>query len=705
VSELLTQLTTTARAAFLEDWEADFAPRVKRSVNQCAIECRIVGAGTSPLAPHDIPYARTAHLFPHLPRVMDSVDEPGIRIVAYWGARRDGKTDLSKNIIIRTVLDDPGNIYDIHPREDDAALYSEQEIEPLIELCMPRYFVPKKSRDSGRTIEFKKFKGGYIRIFSAESSTKFHGTSVPVVLIHELDKTKKESIEKAFGRTTGFPNAIIYVESTGTFAAEINAKTGEKIYRSNIESVYDMGDKQNWFCQCRACGLLQRLYYEQIQPLKDKPEKAFYLCARCGADHDARQWRDMAAGGDWFPTAGLSETQLKDIEHTHHLATPLDSTVRSFWRNCYASLLPHHEAYESKLHEFLALGQAAMKGTIEKRIIWTQEDKAELWNPEGEGETPPAWKPIFDRREEYGLTVPQQGLFLTAFVDVHLNRLETGWRVFGREEESWGMDHTVTAGNVHSRETWRALALELTRPWKHASGKEIRLGMAFIDGGKWPDEVYNFFVMIAAFLNGQHPLHMQALEFFKDISPACIQQLSGHVRAAKGMGQHGHAIVNRKMQTVGKVLKGHHVGTWGAKDRIYERLRLENNTNTGADSTLHSIGAGTNSLPGFMHYNKRYQEEFFQQLTCEQVTIAFLGGEEVRKYDNPKRLRNEALDIEVGCLAALHLHTQNFDALAEQLAPVQAAPQPQQIQQPQPKVPQQTQRSKGGSWVTKGLKW
>lgn len=711
MSALLQQLTTHAHSQFLEDWETDFTPRIKRPVSQWAHECRIISAGTSPLATlqtGDIPYAQTEHLFPHLPEIMDCADDPSIRIIVYWGARRDGKTDLSKNIIGRTVHDCPDNIYDVHPTIDNASLYSTADLEPFIDACCSGYFVDKKSRDSGRTIEFKKFKGGYLRIFSAESLSKFHGTSVGVVLFHELDKASAEAIEKAFGRTTGFPNAIIYVESTGTLAAEIDAKTGKKIYRSNIEAAYDQGDKRNWFCQCRVCGFLQRLYYDQIKYPGKQIERAYYVCARCDGGHDERQWQRMAANGMWYPTAGLNSDQLKRIEDNHHLARAVDPTVRSYWRNCYASLLPHHSAFKSKLHEFAAKGLAAMAGTVEARKIWIQEDKAELWNPEAEGETPPAWEPIYKAREDYGPVIPLPGLYLTAFVDCQLNRLEAGYRAWGREEESWGMDHVTLEGNVRTREVWRALALELTRPWKHASGSEIRLGMAFIDGGKWPDEVYNFFVMIAAFLNSAHPMHSTAREFFNGIDGARIQQLAGHVRASKGFGQHGHAIVNRKMMTVGKVLKGHHIGTWEAKDRIYERLRIENGVSVSPDQKIHghaNVGEGDKERSeigaGRMHFNKRYSEEYFQQLTAEQVTISFEKGEEIRKYDNPKRVRNEALDIEVGCLAAFHLHPRNMDALAEQLQAIRELSEKKKVAP----VAQNVKNSGGGNWALGKMKW
>ena len=629
----------------------NYAPRLRRKPSVWATEQRIIAAGTSPLT-HGTDIRYDHAIMPHCVEPMDAADDPTIRKIVLWWPIRDGKTlGVCSNIIGRTVTDAPANIYSVHPTEDNADAFSNGDIEPMIEACLKDCFVEKKSRDVGRTIEFKKFKGGWLRIFSANALTKFHGTSVGVLLLHELDKLNPEAIWKAFGRTTGFSDAIIVMESTGTLAAEITPE-GKKIYRSNIEEAYDQGDKRKWFCACRKCGYLQTLKYEQIKYPPGSPQSARYHCEACGWQHYAAAWRKLAASGKWYPTAGLSEAEEKDIARNYHNARAIDPSVRSYWRNGFNSLLPHSKGYKSKLHQFVAEGESAMNGGKEQKMTWLNEVKAELWNPESEGEAPPAWKPIFERRESYGLIVPQGGLFLTAFVDVQKYRLETGWRAWGRNEESWGMDHKVIDGYVGDKSTWDELIKELSRKWEHAWGAEMKLGFALIDGGKWPDQVYAFFQR----LGKTHP-HLAWAK----------------VRASKGFGQHGHPIVTRKPMTVGKVLKGHHIGTWEAKDRIYERLRMEKRKPDDLGITIvdkfdeHGKGVINRTCEGVMHYNERFSEEFFQQLTVEQVTVTFEKGQEIRKYINPKNMRNEALDIEVGNLAAFRLHPRNLDMLYDQL--------------------------------------
>jgi phage terminase large subunit GpA-like protein len=244
------------------------------------------------------------------------------------------------------------------------------------------------------------------------------------------------------------------------------------------------------------CDALQFILYQQFAWPKGHMAKAVLLCNRCDAEHNEKQWRQFQRDARWYPTAGLSADQLQDIARHHGKARAIDPTVRSYWRNGFNSLLPTGKGYKSKLHEFVAEGESA-KTSPKKLKTWKNEVAAELWDPSTEGEAPPPWKPIYDRREDYGLTVPAGGLFLTAFVDCQLNRLEIGWRAWGRNEESWGMDHVVLDGHVRDPEVWQMLRHELARKWQHESTAELTLGMAFVDGGHYAEDVYRFFQNLA----------------------------------------------------------------------------------------------------------------------------------------------------------------------------------------------------------------
>jgi hypothetical protein len=58
--------------------------------------------------------------------------------------------------------------------------------------------------------------------------------------------------------------------------------------------------------------------------------------------------------------------------------------------------------------------------------------------------------------------------------------------------------------------------------------------------------------------------------------------------------------------------------------------------------------------PGYCHFPIALQQEFFNQLTTEEVRTRFVRGHPVRYWFKPSGKRNEALDRRVYALAALH---------------------------------------------------
>jgi phage terminase large subunit GpA-like protein len=105
-------------------------------------------------------------------------------------------------------------------------------------------------------------------------------------------------------------------------------------------------------------------------------------------------------------------------------------------------------------------------------------------------------------------------------------------------------------------------------------------------------------------------------------------------------------------------LPGSHVWTVGvdtAKDSIYSKLKV------------------TAPGPGYCHFPIAYQQEFFNQLTSEEVRTRFLRGHPVRYWFKPSGKRNEARDRRVYALAALHARPVPWEVLLLD-APTQPPP-------------------------------
>lgn len=568
---------------------------------------------------------------PHTIEQMEACDDPSVNLIVIWAGIRDMKTTAAMNAIGRTVTDDPGGIFSVWPTQADRDKFSADDLTTMIETSLLEYFPERKSRDSGNTKEFKKFPGGSIRLPSAGSKTAFRGSTVKVLHMPEVDGWEDtESLYKAMGRTLGMADAIKIMESTGTIASE-EGNGGEIIWHSVIAEHYDQSDQRKWFVECAECRELSIIYYPQIRADSGNLSEARWHCPRCDRGHTEAEWFRAAQGGLWLPTAGLSLDDLLFIRQSHRDAKAKRPEVRGYWRNGFNSLLPTAKGYATKLHEFLAEGEAAKRST-EKLKTWTNEIAAELWSLDRTGETPPPWTPIFERRENYGLTIPERALFLTSFTDCQLTRLECGWIAWGRNEESWIIDHTVLDGHVRDPEVWRLLRRELGRRFKHALGCEMALGFGFIDAGQYADDVYRFLQELA-----------------RNPEPG----VTGKVRASRGVGRHAHPVVDGVYKSISKNLSGHWIGTWEAKDRIYERLRMTPEP----DDERH----------GIIHLNERITEEACRQMVSETVTVTIEKGVEVRKYENKKQVRNEWLDILVGNLAAMRLRPRAWDLLEADL--------------------------------------
>lgn len=628
--------------------------REKRKPSVWAKEVRKIAAGQSPLSGgRDIPYRH--EIMPHAIEPMDAVDDPEVNLIVLWMARRTGKTEgICGNIIGRTITDDPGNILDVWPVEDSSYKYSRDVIEPMIEATpeLTEVFVRKKSRDSGRTLDYKRFQGGSLYIINAGSKSKTRGMAIKVALLHEVDAYPTSSqgegdpIAKALGRTEGFGEAIKIIESTGTFAASIDPVTGKKIYQSNIEMWYDRSDQRKWFCRCRSCGERHWLKWEQIRKLTRKSgEIYYYVCQDCDADHNEAQWRQMVAGGVWMPTA------------------PFVNGIRGYWINGFNSLLPKGKGYRSKLHQFGVEGEQALNGKPEEKQVWINEVKTELVSL-SEGEDPPAHQAILDGREDYAIVtstgeekilVPKAGVVITAMTDLHSNRLEIEWRAWAKNEESWGLGHYVLFGDTNRVDVWEEWTRHLQKKFPHELGGMAGLNLAFIDGGWNADPILATLVKLR--------LHN-------------VPGVSGKILVSKGVPE-WTSVIFKQWANIKDKLKGVHIGTWRAKSIIYERLRWHSAKEKPSD--------------GFIHFGKNYSDEYIRQVVSEKAVIQIIKGKEVETFKNPENNRNEALDLLVGNLAAFRRKRWDFELLEKDLT-VTAAPE-RKRETPKPAV---AQTNRGG---------
>ena len=213
---------------------------------------------------------------------------------------------------------------------------------------------------------------------------------------------------------------------------------------------------------------------------------------------------------------------------------------------------------------------------------------------------------VMSRAEDYGTDpVPNGVIVITAGVDVQGDRLEAEIVGWGAGEESWSLQYLTLLGDPNRIDVWEQLEEALDQNFLTESGVELRVSATCVDSGASTAAVYNW------------------------IAP----RQGRRIWAVKGMNQPGRPIAGRPS----KVDKGRvnliPVGTDTAKELIMARLKI------------------TNPGPGYCHFPRSYQEEYFYQLTAEKAVQTYKAGVP-RIVWRKIRKRNEALDCRVYALAA-----------------------------------------------------
>lgn len=240
-------------------------------------------------------------------------------------------------------------------------------------------------------------------------------------------------------------------------------------------------------------------------------------------------------------------------------------------------------------------------------------------------------EPLMERREAYVAQVPAGAYVLTCAVDVQKDRLElevVGW---GTLEESWGVERRTIWGDPTDPAVWRDLDALRESEYVHESGTKLRIAATCIDSGYLQNMVFDY----------------------------CRKRRGQRLWPTKGLPGEGKPIAPRpKNQRLAQDFRGVdvvNVGTFEAKHLVYTRLQK------------------TEPGPGYCHFPAEYEQEFFLQLTAERLVTTFERGVQKREFRNIRR-RNEALDIRVLNLVAVHLLNPSWGALARQFnweAPVE----------------------------------
>ncbi len=279
----------------------------------------------------------------------------------------------------------------------------------------------------------------------------------------------------------------------------------------------------------------------------------------------------------------------------------------------------------------------AAKRSPETLKTWINTSLGETWEEDAEridGHS------LMSRLEDWPAPqAPDAVLVVTAGVDIQDDRIEVERVGWATEEESWSLDHRIFYGDPSSPDLWATLDEYLLTPTLRFDGSEMPVHATCVDsGGHHTQAVYRF----------------------------CAERLRRRVYAIKGLGGSGKPVWPKRSSKNNKARANlFMVGVDAAKDSIYARLKIDQ------------------PGPGYCHFPKGRDPQWFEQLTSEQIQTKYVKGFPQRVYVLPSGKRNEALDLRVYAYAALQSLSVRWGAM---MADRQAA-RPPRLETPTNDIP------------------
>lgn len=595
--------------------EKGLKPQPKTSTSVWADSYRMLSAGIS-AEPGRWKTARA----PYQQEIMDAFTQSGVNKVVVMSSSQIGKSDIMNNVIGRFAHLDPCPIMMIQPTIEMAEDFSKSRIAPMIrdtKVLNGLFYDIKskngkgeaKTRDGNNTILSKIFPGGRLIMCGANSPAGLASRPVRILLADEVDRFpasaggEGDPVGLAEKRMTTFWNRVMGLFSTPTNEGE-----------SRIADEYLAGTQEEWQHQCPNCGEYHALRYVDME--------ADY------SEHEDKKKRKIIVVNDvkWVcPDCGFkfSEQEIKTTLQKYVPQNPeaIQNGIRSFWLNAFTS---PWLSWKQIMTEWL---EARGDANREKVIVNTR-----FGEPYSLNDNTIDALPLMKRREQYGATLPDGVLLLTAAVDTQDNRLEyevCGW---GFGEECWGIVKGMILSKPDEAATWQELNGILDRIYTFADGTGMKIARTFIDsGGHYTEFVYRY----------------------------CEKNLGSGRFPIKGYANRpGIPLVYKLGKDVACKVPLVILGVDDGKQQVFNRLGVEEI----GDKYFHFGRDGDEDLP-----YRGYDEVYFKGLLSEEKRLVKRNGVLKNVWIPKSGVRNEPLDLRVYNLAAMQSMKPDWGLLYEQL--------------------------------------
>jgi phage terminase large subunit GpA-like protein len=524
--------------------------------------------------------------------MMDASVDPLVDEVTFKTSARVGKTSVIENILGYHIDQDPCPVLIVFPTKEDGQKWSKDNLDPMIRDSerLSARVSPQRSRDTSSTILHKSFIGGNLTIVGANAPSGLARTSIRILLLDEIDRYPTSA------GVEGDPVKLAEKRTLTFWNRKIircSTPTVEGI--SRIDKSWSDCDQRYYFVQCPVCHHPQILIFGPNSQLAH-----------------------IAGGIIKYDDANLSwvyyecENCHKPVDERHKY-----SMVRSgVWKPTRPDVVHHRGFFINELYSPFSSWTHIVKEFLEAKHrremlqVWINTTLGETFRESESFEFKP--DKLLGRREKY-TRIPKGVVFLTAGVDVQDTSLQAFVDGWGIGEQSWLVDKFVAQGSPDDPQTWNLLDSFLAKSYEHENGYIGRPGHL---GG-----------LLAVGID-------TAGHFTKNVYSYIKKNKGRRYFGLVGRSGWGKLFIRRsknKKMPVQLVIVAVDVG----KQLIYKRLTNET------------------PGPGYMHFNHRADEEYFDQLTSERLVIKRdKAGYPRQQWQLMPDKRNEALDGKVYSLAA-----------------------------------------------------
>ncbi len=505
--------------------------------------------------------------------------------------------------------------------DDLAGEYMEKRFDTMIAAAgMQDYITPpvqkRANKATGDTRRAKSFKGTFLRAVGARSESKL--SSFPVRIIH-LDEEDKYPVSLVGGGSSA-DKAIRRSDSYGNLKKVFHNSTPKEKATSRIGPLFRQGDMRYYHVPCPKCGHMQRLLWSQMKWDKTEDGKLDLQIDDHGQVTNNPVWHEC------------KECQYKMRDHEKiYFMQEKGHGGKAEWR-------PSKKPDRPGLRSYHGNGMEGFRTWIDIVIQWCKiEGDLVLLQDFVNDVLGEEYEAKIDKPDEHYLAsraetdwqrgdINERVNVLTLGVDVHPDRLEATLIGWTERKESWAIEHYVFFGNTNdpNGECWHNLEEVIRQDYYKTNGEQIYLQVTLIDAPFENASVLSFCERFPYSANG-----------WRGVYPAFGKQTLSLI-----VKEHDSTI------TIPELL----VDDQKLKAEIYTNLKRK------------TPAAGHSYPPGFMHFPNDYTEDFYKQLTAEEVREETNNrGVTTIFISNTKQHRNEVLDNVKLALAGLyHMYLKYF---------------------------------------------